>query len=525
MADIQSQLPVKLVGPNAGTNEAQITSTAGGALQVEIVNLSGSPGEVTTQAEYTEDSIHTTADVGIFVLSVRNDTLATLVDTDGDYAPFQVNADGALYVDVSNTGDISVVVNYEYAEDSIHTTGDVGAFVLAVRNDAGTPLAADGDYIPISTDSSGSLRVTGGTNSEFAEDSIHTSGDIGNFVLAVRNDTLASLVTTDGDYAPFQVNADGALYVDVSNTGDISVVTNYEYAEDSIHTTGDVGAFVLAVRNDAGTPLAADGDYIPLSTDSSGNLRVNATIDTTFDYPEDSVHTSGDVGAFVLAVRNDVLASLVTTDGDYAPFQVDANGALYVTIDGAIKIDDSPFTVGTDSVMANGYLFDDTATDSVDEDDIGIARMTADRKQLVRIAGNTDANRVNVDDNQHMLTDRIEDTDVVHTYATVASVGNNSSGTITHTVPDGTTFYLKQIIAASSGGLGKVDISYDDGTVTSLATVFYASSRPFADITFDQPVPIVGVVGGTDVDVVITNRAGQAQDVYATIMGRDADIS
>jgi len=151
--------------------------------------------------------------------------------------------------------------------------------------------------------------------------------------------------------------------------------------------------------------------------------------------------------------------------------------------------------------------------------------MTADRKQLMRIAGNTDANRVNVDDNQHMLIDRIEDTDVVHEYATVASVAHNASGTMTHVVPDGTTFYLKQIIAASSGGLGKVDISYDDGAVTSLVTMFYASSRPFVDVTFDQPVPIVGVVGGTDVDVIITNRAGQAQDVYSTIMGRDADIS
>jgi len=458
-------------------------------------------------------------------LSVRNDTLASLVDTDGDYAPFQVDANGALYVNISNTTDISVVTNYEYAEDSLHTTGDIGAFVLAVRNDAGTPLAGDGDYIPLSTDANGSLRVTGGSNSEYAEDSIHTTGDIGAFVLSVRNDTLASLVDADGDYAPFQVDADGALYVNISNTADISVVTNYEYAEDSLHTTGDIGAFVLAVRNDAGTPLAADGDYIPLSTDSSGNLRVAATVVSNTEYPEDSVHTSGDIGSFVLAVRNDTLASLVDTDGDYAPFQVDVDGALYVTNDGAFHVDDSAFAVGTDKVTGSGYLFDDTATDSVDEGDIGIARMTADRKQLMRIAGNTDTNRVNVDDNQHMLIDRIEDTDVVHDYATVGSVGNNSSGTMTHTVPDGTTFYLKQIIAASSGGLGKVDISYDDGTVTSLATVFYASSRPFADITFDQPVPIVGVAGGTDVDVVITNRAGQAQDVYSTIMGRNADIS
>jgi len=550
---------------------------------------------------YAEDSIHTSADTGQFVLSVRNDTLASLVDTDGDYAPFQVDALGALYVNISNTsvtvddgggtisiddggGSITVDTGFEYAEDSLHTTADIGAFVLAVRNDAGTPLAGDGDYIPFSTDATGALRVTGGGggNSEYAEDSIHTSGDTGNFVLSVRNDTLASLVDTDGDYAPFQVDALGALYVNVANTTDIAVATNYEYAEDSIHTSADVGAFVLAVRNDAGTPLAADGDYIPLTTDASGDLRVNASVTIDAEYPEDSIHTTGDTGSFVLSVRNDTLASLVDTDGDYAPFQVDALGALYVNVsdtnyeyaedsihttadvgafvlavrndtlaalagtdgdyapfqvnaDGALyvdvsdisigHVDDSAFAVGTDEVVGSGFLFDDTATDSVDEGDIGLGRMTADRRQLMRIGGATDANRVNVDDGSMMLVDRIQDTNVEHTYGTVTSVANSSTGTITHTVPDGETFYLKQVFAASSGAPMKVTVQYDDGTVTTLGVFFYSDAHPYLDTTFDQPVPILGVSGGTDVEVVILNRAGPAQDVYATIMGRTADLT
>src|SRR3954471_20076284 len=40
--------------------------------------------------------------------------------------------------------------------------------------------------------------------------------------------------------------------------------TNLGKAEDAAHTPGDVGVFVLAVRNDAGTVLAGtDLDYIP----------------------------------------------------------------------------------------------------------------------------------------------------------------------------------------------------------------------------------------------------------------------
>ena len=47
-------------------------------------------------------------------------------------------------------------------------------------------------------------------------------------------------------------------------------------------------------------------------------------------YLEDTVHHSGNVGQMMLAVRNDILAALAGTDGDYAPFQVNAAGGLYV---------------------------------------------------------------------------------------------------------------------------------------------------------------------------------------------------
>ena len=45
-------------------------------------------------------------------------------------------------------------------------------------------------------------------------------------------------------------------------------------------------------------------------------------------------------------------------------------------------VDDSAFTIGTDKVNAQGFLADETATDSVDEGDIGLARMTLDRRMI-----------------------------------------------------------------------------------------------------------------------------------------------
>jgi hypothetical protein len=49
-----------------------------------------------------------------------------------------------------------------------------------------------------------------------------------------------------------------------------------------------------------------------------------------------------------------------------------------VTIETAY-VDDSAFGIASDKVNAQGFLADETATDSVDEGDIGIARMTLDR--------------------------------------------------------------------------------------------------------------------------------------------------
>lgn len=56
--------------------------------------------------------------------------------------------------------------------------------------------------------------------------------------------------------------------------------------------------------------------------------------------------------------------------------------AIFTPAAGA-QADDSAFTVGISSVTPIGYLADETATDSIDEGDIGAARMTLDRKQLM----------------------------------------------------------------------------------------------------------------------------------------------
>mgnify|MGYP001600632907 CR=1 FL=1 len=74
-------------------------------------------------------------------------------------------------------------------------------------------------------------------------------------------------------------DAANGLDVDVTRIVPGTTATALGKAEDAAHTTGDTGVMALAVRNDTNAALAGiDGDYIPLSTDSIGGLRVGGNI-------------------------------------------------------------------------------------------------------------------------------------------------------------------------------------------------------------------------------------------------------
>ena len=128
------------------------------------VELIDDPVAVLGTATYTE-----TTTKGNVIGVVRNDALATLANTDNEIAPLQVNASGALYTVLS-----------------------AGAAVVGEVT-IGAATGAAGDLAKI-------------------EDAQHASADVGVMSLAVRNDALAALGGTDGDYVPFQTCEDGGLW-------------------------------------------------------------------------------------------------------------------------------------------------------------------------------------------------------------------------------------------------------------------------------------------------------------------------
>lgn len=385
---------VDVSGSTVSVTEPVSIDDNGGSITVD--------GTVTAEVsfDYAEDSAHVSGNTGAFILAVRNDVIGSLVDLNGDYAPLQVDATGALRVTGTTTIGGTVSVASDHPEDFIHLTGDIGSFILGVRNDTGAVLtSADGDYSPIATDSVGKVGITdlgGSISIDDAGGSITVDGTV-----ALDAGTLAALesITVQNGAGAAAVNIqDGGNSITVDGT--ITADTNYDFAEDTPHTTGDQGAFILGVRNDAGAVrTSTDGDYSPISTDSAGrvgisdlggsitvdgtvaldagtlaalesitvqngagaaavniqdggnSITVDGTVATNSERAEDSAHTTGQVGNFILAVRQDAQGSMVDTNGDYAPLQVDANGFLRVDVpNSSTNAGTSRVTVGAAAV-------------------------------------------------------------------------------------------------------------------------------------------------------------------------------
>jgi hypothetical protein len=179
-------------------------------------------------------------------------------------------------------------------------------------------------------------------NIVLAEDAVHASGDPGVMLLAVRSDTPANTAGTNGDYSALITDSTGRLHCNVSNAVSLGALPA------GTNNIGDVD--VLTVPAD---PFGANADAASATGSISAKLRFIAST---------GIPITGTV-----------------TVGSHAV----TNAGTFAVQDSEKVADDAAFTVGTTKVSPVGYLADETATDSVDEGDVGAARMTLDRKQHV----------------------------------------------------------------------------------------------------------------------------------------------
>ena len=313
----------------------KVLNTSSDSLKVDIVS----------GAEYAEDSSHTSADTGNFILGVRNDTLAALGGSDGDYVPFQMNSSGALFVDIADGGQLDTIIDtLETTHTAIETDAAAIEVLLTAANvdhaanevlltgiDADTDAiktsvqlldnAVDGNYLNVNANIAGTDFVGG-------------AGSVGGGVQRV---TLAS---------------DDPAVVDLAAIEVLLTAANVDHAANEVLLTGidaDTNAIKTAVEiidnAISGSEMQVDVvASLPAGSAAIGKLAANSGVDigdvdvtsivpgtgaTNLGKAEDAAHSSGDVGVMPLAVRNDDIAALGGADGDYAPLQVNAAGALY----------------------------------------------------------------------------------------------------------------------------------------------------------------------------------------------------
>lgn len=245
-----------LAAQKPDTTYTNINATAGGNLKVSIEEADTSASGLAK----AEDAVHSSGDVGVMALGVRNDFLASLVDADGDYAPLQVNAKGALYtksevfeagtVDTFGhliTGEISNQIEIQFFRDT-----PANLLTVTVTNGGSTSQVGGSGQFETSTNADGSAKgVTALTTSYRSGSEIFT--------------VFTALFTTPTDAGSYQRiglygDNDGIFFgfegtsfgVTIRNGGSDTTVAKGSFSEDTL--TGATGSKFTR----AGVPEAID---------------------------------------------------------------------------------------------------------------------------------------------------------------------------------------------------------------------------------------------------------------------------
>jgi hypothetical protein len=343
----------------------------------------------------------------------------------------QVTASGAL-IGGDATNGLDVDVTRIQAGDN--TIGRVkltdGTTVATVRD------LASSDALNVAiVDASGNQITSFGGGTQYTENAAAATDPVGTMLMAVRQDTLSTTETdANGDNIAARSTSKGELYVKHSDTivvggpvadgmavsGNPVLIGGYDGTNTQTVLTDTSGRQqVVGAAADgaavAGNPvLVAGTDGTNAQTmlmDTSGRLTVvgsntesgtsfvqlgagrddstpPALADNTFGWLRATTQRGLHVN--LRSAANDREAAIDASNNLQV---IESNSASALTalqlIDDPVFTDDSAFTAGTSKVGAIGFLADDVSTDSVDEGDVGAARMTPDRKVITTLQPHT----------------------------------------------------------------------------------------------------------------------------------------
>lgn len=196
-------------------------------------------------------------------------------------------------------------------------------------------IAQGGNTMTVNTDGSinvnADIDVTNGA--EKVEDTAHTTGDVGQYVLGVRQDTLAGSVDADGDYGSFKMNSLGELYT--------TSALRSEIADDAADTENPIKVGSQAVSG-ALSAVSASGDRANLTSDLYRRVYVNTSSNIGASYAAETVTTTAaQIASTALGGRRKLAVQNLGNKNIFIGFDasVTASNGLRVVGSGYLELD------------------------------------------------------------------------------------------------------------------------------------------------------------------------------------------
>lgn len=313
-AELQAVSIMGVSGAEGSYVIADINGSAANGLEVDVTRVQGT---VTVDGSAVIQPVH---DANL--ISTNNSTTTPLAND----ATFVGTGD-----DVSQYAAISVILNashdsavdgmrFEFSPDNINWDETHFFTFTVAEGSRHFQFPAAAQYFRVNYINGGTTQTTFRVQTILHVQNINTS--IHRLVDAVDPDRSATLVKSillaqgagAGDFIPVQATAAGNFKVGIEEV-------NGTIAGGGVEAT----ALRVTIANDS-TGL--------LSVNNGGTFAVQADSiipgvgATNLGKAEDAVHASGDTGVMALGVRTDTPVSTVA-DGDYAPFLMSEEGALW----------------------------------------------------------------------------------------------------------------------------------------------------------------------------------------------------
>lgn len=233
-----------------------------------------------TAARYEEDTAAASGDVGALVLAVRNDAGGSLVDANGDYAPLQVNILGELVVGGLGGGGL-VVVAVQPVHDLLNCNANIQVGDVDVSNANPVPVSDAGGSLTVDN---ATLSVVGGGTEAAAQRVTIANDSTG--LLSV-DDNGGSLTIDQATHDNLNCNANiqvGDVDVGPANLVPVDVANHVETAFD--HGSNSAIGLVATQLIVAATPAVLGVEVKAANANTAniyiGNVDVTAaTVDAT----------------------------------------------------------------------------------------------------------------------------------------------------------------------------------------------------------------------------------------------------